>query len=290
MKPAPFAVAVPRTVEEALGVLAEHGEEARVLAGGQSLIPLMALRLASPAVLVDIGRIAELASVESDGVRIGATVTQRRVERDPRVSPLLAEAVRLIGHTSIRNRGTVLGSLCHADPAAELPSVAVALDAVIEVASVSGTRDVAASDFFRGYMTTAVEPGDVAVAVRFAPLAAGWGAAFAEVARRHGDFAMVGAAAVAGAGPEGRVEGARVVLSGVADTPFNVPGLADLLAGRAIDDAALAAAAEHARRAVDPGSDVHATAAYRRHLAGVLTARTLRSAWSRSAAGEAGAA
>lgn len=294
MKPSPFAIATPRSVEEALELLGQYGDEARVLAGGQSLVPLMALRLAAPGVLIDIGRISALEEVQLDDqiVSIGAGVRQRYVERHDEIGkelPLLAEALPLIGHPTIRNRGTVVGSLCHADPAAEIPVVAVALDARVEVASVAGRRMVEASDFFRGYMTTALAPTEMAVTVSFHPGSEPIGTAFAEVSRRSGDFAMVAAAAVIGCDPGGAVSSVQLVLGAVSDTPLKISGLDDVLVGRSIDEQALADAASHAQALVSPMADLHATASYRRHLVGVLAHRVLRTAYLRATSHLAGA-
>ena len=252
MKSAPFAYHAPASVDEALALLAAHGDEASVLAGGQSLLPLLAMRLARPAHLVDIHRLDELHRLEVDGehVVVGAAVTQRRVERDARVAevcPLLADAVPWIGHAAIRNRGTVGGSLCHADPAAELPVVCVASGATMTIAGASGRRTVAAAEFFEMPFTTAVQPGELLVDVHFPVRRPGERWAFLEVARRHGDFPLVSVA----------VAGDAIALGGVAGRPV------------------LVADVDAARDAVTAADDIHATHEYRRHLAGVLVERAL---------------
>ncbi|HQV56363.1 MAG TPA: xanthine dehydrogenase family protein subunit M [Ilumatobacteraceae bacterium] len=287
MKPPPFSIATPDTLEEALDLLERYSDDGRVLAGGQSLVPLMALRLAAPGVLIDIGRITSLASVDasSTGVRLGAGVRQRRVEGDPAIAallPIVPEAVAMIGHPTIRNRGTVVGSLCHADPAAELPLVAVALNAQIDIASVARQRTIGAEQFFRGYMTTDLAPTEMAVAVRFARLPSSTGSAFVEVSRRSGDFAMVAAAAVVDTTDDGVIRSARLVLGAVADVPQVITGLDELLVGHNVDDAALAEVANQVRTQVTPPTDLHATAAYRRHMAAVVAQRALATACGRA--------
>jgi CO/xanthine dehydrogenase FAD-binding subunit len=311
MKAAAFGLVRAGSVEEALAALAEHGDEARVIAGGQSLGPLMALRLAAPEVLVDISRAPGLASLTLDGggLRVGAMVRQRAVEHSSDVraaAPLVAEAVPHIGHTAIRTQGTVGGSLAHADPAAELPAVALAAGAEMHVRSATGIRTVPAADFFTGYYSTAIEPGEILEAVSFPALAPGTGTAFVEFSRRHGDFALVGVAASVTLAPDGAITAASLALSGVASTPWPAATAATTLVGaipepsgrtagavNQVDGAtlrpeagryaeAVRAAAEAVRAEVDPGSDLHATAAYRRHLAAVLTTRALTTALTRA--------
>jgi CO/xanthine dehydrogenase FAD-binding subunit len=257
MKPAPFAYRRPESVEEAVAALAEGGEDARVLAGGQSLVPMLAFRLARPALLVDVNRLPldRIEVLPGGDVRIGAVVRQRAAERAG-VAPL-AEALRFVAHPPIRNRGTVVGSVCHADPAAELPALALALDGALEVRSAAGGREVPVSELLLGPLTTSLRPGELAVALRVR-VRPGWRWRVLEVARRRGDFAIAGV--VAGVPPDGG--DCRVAVFGAAGRPYLVEGPAGELP-------ALAAAR------ADPVSDVHGSAAYRRHLVGVLARRAL---------------
>ncbi len=291
MKPPPFEYDSPETIDDALGVLAEYGDDAKVLAGGQSLIPLMALRLARPAHLVDIGRIAELQHLRSNGdagggLVIGAGVRQRRAERTPeiaRLCPPLAQALPLIGHVPIRSRGTVGGSLAHADPAAELPAVALLAGVEMVVRSRrAGERVVPADEFFVGFFETALEADELLVELRVPAWAARTGSAFEEVARRHGDFALVGAGAMVTLAGDGTVHDARLAFTGVASTPVRAAAAERTLVGAAPTADAIAAAVDAARGEIDPSADLHATAAYRRHVAGVLAGRVLRDAAARA--------
>jgi aerobic carbon-monoxide dehydrogenase medium subunit len=285
LKPPPFSYVAPSSLEEALASLAEAGEDAKILAGGQSLMPLLSLRLARPSVLVDLGRVDGLEGIsERNGtVTIGTMVRERAVERSAVIDekvPLLAAALPLIGHPAIRNRGTVGGSIAHADPSAEIPAVAVALEAEMVIASAArGERRVPAADFFQGFFTTALEPDEVLVAVCFPVAAPESGVAFVEAARRHGDFAMVGAAAVVKA-VDGRITDARVTLIGVADTPLRRPAAEQILVGAEIGSAPFEEAAAVAGEGLTPASDLHGTSAYRTHLARVLTRRALERAAS----------
>ena len=287
MKMPPFRYHRPAGTAEALELLGELGPDAKVLAGGQSLLPLLALRLARPAHLVDIGAIGELAGIEPDGdggLSIGATARHAAVEVSPVVAdraPLVAAAMPYIGHRAIRNRGTVGGSLAHADPAAELPAVALALDATFVVRHPDGERTVAAEEFFLGYLTSAVGDGDLLTAVRFPPWPARTGWSVQEVARRHGDFALVGVAAVLGAAADGRIQRARLAFFGVGGTPVRVTDAETLLLGHEPGPAAFAEAAQAATKLLDPPGDIHATAAYRAHTAGVLVRRALTDAAGR---------
>lgn len=290
MKPAPFAYHRPASLDEALDLLGSLGDDAKVLAGGQSLVPLLALRLAAPAHLIDIAGLPGLGTIAATdhGYRIGAGVTQRAAELDPTLTrevPLLADALPLIAHPQIRNRGTVCGSLAHADPAAELPSVACALDATLHVASTRGTRQIAAADFFRSYLETALAPDEILVAVELPRAAARQGAAFCEVSRRHGDFGVAGAAVVLSLAPDGRIASLQMALSGVASVPVRTPEAAALAVGSEMSDELVAAIAHAATAGLDPPDDVHATAAYRRHVAGVLVRRALHDAHHRATIG-----
>ena len=282
LKPPPFEYQAPDSIAEALELLAEHGDEARPLAGGQSLVPLMALRLARPSLLVDLAGVAELAHISPHrgGVTLGAMVRERTAERSDLVrddAPLLAAALPLIGHPAIRSRGTIGGSLAHADPAAELPAVALACGAELVAHSLRGERVITAADFFTGYFSTALEPDEVLVAVRVPAPPAGTGVAFEEVARRHGDFAMVGVAAMVTV-EEGAVAAARLALTGVSDVPVRAVDGEAVLMGAAPGPEAFAEAARAAAAGLAPPSDLHASSAYRRHVAEVLVRRALAAA------------
>ncbi|MFG3436372.1 FAD binding domain-containing protein [Nonomuraea sp. NPDC047897] len=288
MKPPPFAYHAPRDLGEALETLA--GVDGKVLAGGQSLIPMLNMRLAAPAHLVDINRLASLAVVEPrpDGVTVGALARHAEVARAG-VHPLLGQALRLVAHPVIRNRGTVVGSLVHADPAAELPAVLAVLDGSVRLARHgAGERDVPAREFFLGPMESAVRPGELAVSAFFPALPPRSGTAFREVARRHGDYALAGVCAVVTLDEDRRVAAARVACVGVGPVPVMVDvtgacagraadpaGHPADRAGRAADPAGWAAAVGAVREATEPEGDVHASAAYRLHLVGVLTGQAL---------------
>jgi aerobic carbon-monoxide dehydrogenase medium subunit len=284
MKPPVFDYHRPETVAEALAVLAEVGHEGKVLAGGQSLVPLLNMRLAAPRHLVDVNWLAELDEVACGPgeVRVGALARHARVEHDPgarEALPLLGQAIDDIAHGAVRNRGTVVGSLVHADPAAELPAVLVLLAGTMELASAGdgGPRRVPAADFFLGPLESALRPGELATAAEFPTPPAGTGSAWLEVARRHGDYALCGVGVLVELDGRLRVAAARAALISVGPVPVPVE-LTDALGGQAHDAADWAAAGRLAAAAVDPEDDIHATAAYRRHLAGVLTARAARAA------------
>jgi carbon-monoxide dehydrogenase medium subunit len=286
MKPAPFAYHAPATVAEALATLAEYGDAAKVLAGGQSLVPVLSFRLAMPDHLVDINRLPGLDQIErtATGWRIPALVRQRTAERAEALAstvPLLTEALAQVAHPQIRNRGTICGSLAHADSSAELPSVMLALDARMTIAGPSGVRTVPAADFFQFHMTTAVEPDELLLAVEFDDPAPGSYAAFAEFAPRHGDFCLAGTAVSATFGAGGTVTGARVVVAGVAPTPLRLPAVEELVLGTALDPGALTAAQRAAAQLIDPPGDIHADSAYRRQLASVLVRRALATVQAR---------
>jgi len=293
VKPAPFHYERPASLDEALQLLARHGDEGKILAGGQSLIPVMNFRLAQPAVLIDVNRLGELDFVTSgdDGsLRLGALVRQARLEREDAVArraPLLAEAVPSIAHPQIRNRGTVGGSLAHADPAAELPSVMVALDARFRLARAGGERWVAAAEFFGGLFATALEPGEMLVEIEIPPWPARHGACFLELSRRHGDYAMVGVAAVTPVGEDGRCGPSRLVYMSVGDVPVAVAA-GRQTAGEVPSRDLFAAVAAAAVDELEPATDIHATAEYRRHLAAVLARRALSKAAARAVAPAAG--
>jgi CO/xanthine dehydrogenase FAD-binding subunit len=282
VKPSPFDHHAPETLDEALDVLARTAEDAKVLAGGQSLIPLLNMRLAAPGHLVDINRVTSLDTLEvtEEGVRVGALARHARVERSEEaaaVQPLLRAALRQVAHPVIRNRGTVVGSLAHADPAAELPAVLALLEGTVEAASPAGRRVIAAADFFAGPLESALRPGELATGAFFPAPPARSCTAFAEVARRHGDYAMAGAAALVTLDDDQRVRVAKVAYLSVAATPL-VLDLTAALDHRPPVTCDWAAAAAYARDQIDTDEDIHASAGYRRHLAGVLTERVLRAA------------
>jgi len=288
-----FEYHAPDSLEEVLGLLAEYGDEAKVLAGGQSLVPLLAMRLARPAHLVDINQIPALRAIEERGdtIALGATVRQRVAEHSDavrRCAPLLAEALPLVGHVAIRNRGTIGGSLAHADPAAEVPAVAVAVDGEVLLRSVQGERTVPAAELFAGYFTTALDAQECLIELRLPRWPAGAGWAFEEFTRRSGDFAIVGAAAMVCVDSEGVISHSRISLSGVADTPVRASVAEESLVGARPGPAAFSAAAEAATAKLAPPSDVHGSAAFRRHVAGVTVRRALARAAQRAMQGTTG--
>ncbi|MBW3658206.1 MAG: xanthine dehydrogenase family protein subunit M [Actinobacteria bacterium] len=293
MKPPAFRYHAPRTVGEALDTLAEVGGDGKVLAGGQSLIPVMNMRLASPGHLVDIGGVEGLDEVvvTADGVRVGAMVRHRTLERHEeahRRNPLLRQALSHVAHPVIRNRGTTVGSIAHADPAGEMPAVLAVLGGHVTVASVRGTRDVDAADFFQGPLQSSAAPDELVTGVSFPHPGARGGTAFEELARRHGDYAIAGVAVVVILDEDGRTASARAAFTGVGDVPI-VVDLTDACVGAVPDDGIGSPdAVELARGAIAPESDIHATAAYRRHLAGVLLGRGLAAAGRRAVAGAEG--
>jgi CO/xanthine dehydrogenase FAD-binding subunit len=286
VKPAPFEYHRPATVDEVTGLLAQHGYEAKLLAGGQSLVPAMNFRLAQPAVLIDLERVAGLAELgDGDGVlRMGAMTRQRACERSPAVArgaPLLVETLPFIAHPQIRNRGTVGGSIAHADPAAEIPAVMLALDARFHLRGPAGARTVSAGEFFTGLFGTALEPDELLTDVEIPAPAPGSGWAFGEVSRRHGDYALAGVAAVVTLDAAGRCSGARVSLLSVGDGPV-LAGVEAALIGAEPTEEAVRAAADAVGREIDPPADIHASAAYRRQLAEVLVRRVLPRAFERA--------
>lgn len=289
MKPAAFDYSAPRTLEEALDLLADYGGDAKLLAGGQSLVPAMNFRLAQPAALIDLNGVDELFFIREDesGLRCGAMTRQRSVERSAlvqRATPLLHEAMPYIAHSQIRNRGTIGGSLAHADPAAELPALAVALDARMYVRSVTDARWVAARDFYVGLFATAMLPEEMLVEVAFPSLPPGSGWAFDEVARQHGNYAMCGAAAVVGLDGGGAVEKARLVFLSVGEGPVEAKRAAGLLVGERPTATAIRAAADTAAtQDIDPVGDIHAGPAFRRHLSRAVAERVLSRAIDKAA-------
>ncbi len=292
MKPAPFDYVAPATLAEALALKAEYGDEAKFLAGGQSLVPAMNFRLVQAALLIDLNGLAELDFVRAeDGgeLRLGAMTRQRRLERDPQVAgraPLLHEALPWVAHPQIRNRGTLGGSLAHADPAAELPVVALALEARLRAQSAQGERWIAAGEFFQGLFTTALLPDELLAEVALPPLPARSGSAVVEFARRRGDYALMGVAAVIALDGAGRVGTARLVYLNAGEGPVLAPQAAALLAGRQPTPQVMADAARLAAESeIAPSGNVHASPAYQRHLAAVLTRRALQRAVERAERG-----
>lgn len=282
MKAPPFAYVRPATLGDVLGELA--GGDAKVLAGGQSLVPVLAMRLGRPATLVDIGAVRELHAMDArDGLRVGAAVRQRTVERsvEARAVPLIGMALPFVGHRELRSRGTVVGSLAHADPAAELPAVAACLDASIEVVGPAGRRTVPATEFFTGAMSTGAGPEDVVVAVTFPAARPGEGFGFAEIARRHGDFALAGVAARVRVGADGAVVQARISGFGISDRPVTRDVTA-LVREHPTEERLRPETARLAAEVVDTGGDAHGSTGYRRRLYGVLAARELAAALRRA--------
>lgn len=289
MKPPRFTYHDPRSVPEAVRLLTEVGAEGKVLAGGQSLIPLLNFRLAQPRHLIDLNRIPELAyineSAHDGGIAIGAMTRQRVAERSPLVRarcPLLVEAIGQIGHLQIRARGTVGGSIAHADPASELPAVLVALDGRVTLTGPNGARTVASDEFFVTYLTTSAAPDELVSEVWFPALPPRTGQAWLEIARRHGDYALVGLGAALTLAADGVVAGARLALTGVGATPVRARVAEERLCGERPGAALFAEAARLVARAVEPDSDLHASAEYRRHVAGILAGRALTLALARA--------
>jgi aerobic carbon-monoxide dehydrogenase medium subunit len=280
VKPAPFEYVRPGSLEEALAVLNEHGDDAKVLAGGQSLVPLMNLRLTQPRLIVDLNGLGDLAYVRArdGGLAIGALTRQRTIETSALVrerAPLLSEVTPLIGHVPIRTRGTLGGSLSHADPAAEYPTAAVALEARLILARRGGERALDADGFFKTYLTTALEPTEILTAVELPALPPRSATAFLELTRRHGDFAIAGAATVVTLAEDGAILSARIALCGVAPTPVRARRAESILAGQRPTRSLLADAAAAAAAASDPADDLHGSAEYRREMSGVFTRRAL---------------
>jgi carbon-monoxide dehydrogenase medium subunit len=290
MKPPRFAYHDPLTRSEALALLEIFADEAKVLAGGQSLVPLLNMRLAQPAHLVDINRVPDLAYIreEDGGLAIGALTRDRAAERSDLVRercPLLAEALPFVGHVPIRSRGTIGGSLAHADPAAELPAVLLALDGRVRAESSAGSREIPAGEFFVSHLQTALTGAELLTEVWFPAAPPRSGAAFLEVSRRHGDFALVGVAAQLTLHENGAIAQARLALLGVDATPLRAQEAEALLIDERPGEEIFGAAAERARLALDPPGDMHASPAYRRYVAGVLVSRALHIAAERAQQG-----
>ncbi len=287
MKPAPFRYEAPTSVAECLELLAAHGDEAKILAGGQSLVPLMNLRLAQPAMLVDINGVEELAyAVHDDGgaLRLGALTRLRSLERDARLAasqPLLAEAIPLIGHTQIRNRSTVGGNLAHADPAAELPAVLMLSNGALAVTGPDGDRTIAAREFFQTYFTTDLAPDEIIREVQLPSWRPGDGWCVQEVSRRHGDFALVGVACRLSTDADGVITEAGAAFFGVGGTPHLAESAA-LLVGTRAGAEDLRQLAGETTAELDPDGDVHVSADYRKHVGGVLARRAFAEAYARA--------
>jgi carbon-monoxide dehydrogenase medium subunit len=286
MKPAPFKYVIARTLDEALAAKAEYGDEARFLAGGQSLVPTMNFRMAMPAVLIDINPLSELSGIKANGVtRIGALTRYRMLEADAELGkrlPIVHEALPHIAHPQIRNRGTLGGNLSHADPASEMPAIMLALNATLYLRSAKAERELVARDFFVGALETAIAPDEMLTEIVVPDLPANTGASFMEVARRKGDFAIAGIAAIVTRGVDGTCTRARLTYCGVAQTPFYADEAAQSLIGAAVTPAAIKQAATLAMEVLDPPGNTHADPSYQRHIAGVLTRRALATAWART--------
>jgi len=286
MKPAPFDYIAATSVDMAAASLAEAGDDAKIIAGGQSLVPLLNFRLLRPSILVDINPIGTLAFITETAtdIRVGALTRHHHLETSPVIArhlPVLSCAMTHVAHLAIRNRGTIGGSLAHGDPAAELPMMALLLDAELHIASVSSTRALAARDFFLDALTVDLAAGEIITEIVLPklPPRTGWG--FAEVARRHGDFALAAAAATLSIAADTIIE-ARIALTGIGRTALRVAAAENLLAGQTLTADISNQVVEAVRAAIEPDTDLHASADYRRHLAGVLTSRALAAAWRRA--------
>src|ERR1043166_3258735 len=286
MKPAAFDYVVAESIDAAVAALAAADGEAKILAGGQSLVPMLNFRLLRPSILVDINRIPDLAFIQerTDAIAIGALTRHYAMENSPIIAkhlPVVAEAMTHVAHLAIRNRGTIGGSLSHADPAAELPMLALLLDATLEIAAPAGARTVAAKDFFLGALTADLAPDEMVTRIMLPKLPASTGWGFAEVARRHGDFALAAVAATVTL-RDGEIGEARIAMMGVDETAKRASDAESLLTGRALTPALTDAAIAAVRAGINPPTDLHASSDYRRHLAGVLAGRALADAWRRA--------
>lgn len=287
MKPAPFEYHAPTSLEEALGLMNQHADEAKLLAGGQSLVPAMNFRVVQPSMLIDLNRVQGLSHIRADGnvLRIGAMARERQLEFDTLIetrTPLLHEAVPFIAHPQIRNRGTIGGSIVNADPAAELPMLMFALDARLKAQSVSGERWIDAQDFFAGMFTTALVPNEILVEIElpFMPPRTGW--SFMEVAPRTGDYALMGVAALVTLDENGKCTRAKLVYLNAGDGPVDAKEAAQSLEGEILNDAKIqSAAAMASEKEISPFGNVHTSPEFQRHLAKVLTIRALKQATQR---------
>jgi aerobic carbon-monoxide dehydrogenase medium subunit len=286
MKLPPLEYACPASLSEAVALLASRGGDARAIAGGQSLMPMLAFRVVAPSLLVDLRKLSELKEIKiaADGVRLGAMVRWRDIEDDARLDsahPLLKAAIEHVAHYQIRNRGTVGGSIAHADPAAEMPGICVTCDAEIAVTGSNGSRAILADDFFVGALTTAIEPDEIITEIKLPawPAKRRWG--FQEFSRRRGDFAMAAAAVFYDQDASGKAANAHVGIIGLGDRPRRVPEVEAALNGQVVDEAMMERAAEVTTATVEAQDDIHASAAYRRSLAGTMVERALRGAAAR---------
>ncbi len=291
MKPAPFDYVLADSIDSALSALSAAGGGGKLLAGGQSLMPMLNFRLARPSVLIDISRIPDLAYIreEPNALRIGALTRHYQLETSPVIKshlPVLSEAMNHVAHLAIRNRGTIGGSLSHADPAAELPMMTMLLDAKLHIRSQRGTRISSAVEFFQSALTTSLAPDEMLTEIELPKLAAhtGWG--FEEVARRDGDFALAAVAATLTMA-QGRVAQARIAMMGVGETPLRATAAEALLSGASLDARTVGLVVDAVRAAIQPNTDLHASSDYRRHLAGVLAERVIQAAWARATGGQA---
>ena len=283
MKPAKFDYFAPATQDEALELLAQHGADAKVLAGGQSLMPMMNLRLVRPAVVIDINQVQGLSGISAaDGtITVGALARQRQLQESDVIRasfPMMTAAIGHIGHFQIRNRGTIGGSLAHADPAAELPALCTALDAEFVIADSNGTQTMSAAEFAIGPLITSLAPEQLLTEVRLPTLGDGWRWGFREVSRREGDFALVGSVAMLRTDGDRVCQEARITMFAVGDGPTRVPAAEQVLVGRVVDDEARRSAAALVSQAVTPGSDIHASAEYRKEVSAVMARRALEDA------------
>jgi carbon-monoxide dehydrogenase medium subunit len=286
MKPAAFKYLAPTSLEQALALKSEHGDDAKFLAGGQSLLPTMNFRLARPAILIDLNEVEGLAGIRpsAGATRIGALTRYRALQRDAsfaQLCPLIGEALPHIAHPQIRNRGTIGGNLSHADPASELPTIALALRGRFRVQAVNRERWIEAADFFVGALTTDLQPDEMLVEVELPLAKPRTGACFMEIARRRGDFAVVGVAVMVTLGERDECTDVRLAFCGVGETPVDASSAADGLIGHALTEEAVRDVAASVQAMIDPGGNVHATADYQRHIAGVLTERALQTAYQR---------
>lgn len=287
MKPAPFDYVRAESVSHAVATLAAAGSDGKIIAGGQSLMPMINFRLVKPSVLLDINAIPGLDRIEDLGgrLRLGALVRHRMTASDQVIArdiPVLHEAMKNVAHLTVRNRGTFCGSVCHADPAAEMPMMALLLDGVVHIAGPSGERSVSAAEFLTGSLTNALEPDEMVTAIDIAKPAANAGWGFAEFARRHGDYALAAVAVVLDR-VEGLARNVRIAVMGVGEVAGRIAAAEAVLEGRVPDAAVIAEAVAALRSAVEPMSDLSASADYRRHLAGALAARVIAEAWERAA-------
>ena len=291
MKPPKFDYFAPDSIESALTLIAEHGDDARYLAGGQSLVPMMNFRVAAPSALIDLNGIATLRGIKVDKnsrLHIGAMTRTREIEMDSTIAsanPLLRAAAPHIAHIQIRNRGTIGGSLAHADPAAEMPGIVLACNAEINSIGPAGPRSIAAVDFFEGIYSTALKDGEMITEIVFPPWPAARCWAFQAISRRAGDFAMIGIAAWFDLNETGEISAASLTAIGAGDTPLRLPAAEEILSGQPPGDVLFAEAAQAAVNELDPGSDLHASAEYRREVGGVLVERALKTALQREGPG-----